>query len=143
MVTRGFWENVGPADSNGCMVWLRAKRLGYGLVSVRRRLRSAHRVAWELANGQPIPAGLIVMHACDNPSCCNPAHLRLGTRGENTRDCVAKGRLSNRKLDPSSVREIRARHACGESLASLAAVFRVTETSVENVTARRTWRSVN
>ena len=51
----------------------------------------AHRVAYVVAKG-PIPAGLAVMHTCDVPPCVNPAHLVLGTQGDNIRDCCAKGR---------------------------------------------------
>ena len=53
-----------------------------------------HRVAWELENG-PIPTGMQVCHACDNPPCSNVGHLFLGTQGENLADMVSKGRQNN------------------------------------------------
>jgi hypothetical protein len=57
----------------------------------------AHRVAWTLANG-PIPAGMHVLHTCDNPPCCNPGHLWLGTQADNMADMARKGRTSNQFL---------------------------------------------
>jgi HNH endonuclease len=59
------------------------RRLGDG--------RLAHRVAWESHHG-PIPDGMVVMHLCDNPPCCEPTHLKLGTRAENNADRDRKGR---------------------------------------------------
>ncbi|MCH8043014.1 MAG: HNH endonuclease [Planctomycetes bacterium] len=51
-----------------------------------------HRLAWEFANGRPVPQGLQVLHDCDNPPCCNPSHLFLGTNADNNADMMSKGR---------------------------------------------------
>lgn len=51
-----------------------------------------HRRMWIRKNG-PIPAGLFVLHKCDNNRCCNEEHLFLGTQAENIADAVAKGRM--------------------------------------------------
>ena len=84
-----------------CWNWTGAKTsAGYGVVGIicqhrYQVVRPAHRVAYALANGEA-PAGLVVMHACDNPLCVNPAHLSIGTHADNAQDCIRKGRR-NRK----------------------------------------------
>lgn len=74
------WEWDGPRDSDG-----------YGKTTKNGKSVKAHRVAWELTNG-PIVPGLLVLHSCDNPPCCNPAHLWIGTHRDNQRDRRSKGR---------------------------------------------------
>ena len=51
-----------------------------------------HVIAWEAHYAEPVPEGLIVRHTCDNPRCCNPHHLILGTRKDNTADMISRGR---------------------------------------------------
>ena len=71
---------------------------GYGRVSgVRSAPRVASRVAYEAWVG-PIPDGMIVCHRCDNPPCCNPAHLFVGTAKANTKDMQDKERGSHGEL---------------------------------------------
>ena len=74
---------------SGCQLWNGTETDRYGLLAIR-----AHRLAWELANG-PIPAGLNVLHRCDNSHCCNPDHLFVGTQADNMDDMRRKGRARN------------------------------------------------
>lgn len=79
---------------SGCIEWTGAKQpRGYGHIATGegRETIGTHRAAWIVANG-PIPDGMDVCHSCDNPPCCNPQHLFLGTRSENLLDMVDKGR---------------------------------------------------
>ena len=86
-----FWPKMDKCAEDACWEWSAAKdNWGYGLFYGDSFTR-AHRMAWVLTNG-PIPEGLCVLHACDNPPCCNPAHLWLGTHLDNARDRENKGR---------------------------------------------------
>lgn len=76
----------------GCHLWTGFRNAnGYGLMRVGERNVPVHRLAWELAHG-PIPAGMLVLHTCDNRRCCNPDHLKLGTHAENARERVERKR---------------------------------------------------
>lgn len=80
------------SNKPGCWFWTGALNGdGYGIVSIDGRLLLTHRVAYELFVG-PIPDGHEVCHRCDNPQCCKPAHLFVGTRTDNAADMWAKGR---------------------------------------------------
>lgn len=87
-----FWSRVD--DSGGpdsCWPWQLSRfPTGYGHAILHGR-EYAHRIAYELATGND-PRGLDVCHTCDNPPCCNPAHLFAGTALDNMRDRDAKGR---------------------------------------------------
>jgi hypothetical protein len=92
-----FWAKVADMESDGCWEWRGARNQdGYGVVGWKEnggtRTTTASRIAVELTTGEPIPAGLLVCHECDNPPCCNPNHLFLGTYTDNVRDAMRKGR---------------------------------------------------
>ncbi len=86
-------KSSGP---DACWPWTRSKIRdgGYGQIGRGGHdggIVLTHRLAWEIANG-PVPDGMRVLHECDNPPCCNPKHLFLGTQADNLRDMTAKGR---------------------------------------------------
>jgi hypothetical protein len=66
-------------------------KFGYGCVSYNGKEELAHRVAFAIANGGNFPDAH-ACHSCDNPPCCNPAHLWEGTHIENMADMMAKQR---------------------------------------------------
>lgn len=88
-----FWALVEKRGSDECWPFRgQLDKDGYGQFQLKTR-RRAHRLVWEFVNG-PIPAGMFACHHCDNPQCCNPAHLFVGTAADNAHDRDAKGRIA-------------------------------------------------
>jgi hypothetical protein len=125
---------------------------GYGRIGVNGKVQRVHRVAYELAHG-PIPEGIVVCHRCDNPRCCNPDHLFLGTTQENVDDKVQKGRhkpfTSDRVigeknpralLTAADVTKIRKRYTTsGVTLKQLASEYGVHFDTISKAVNRVTW----
>lgn len=133
-----FWSKVDVLDPEDCWTWRAVKsKFGYGLF----RNKKAHRIAYTLLNG-PIPDGLFCLHKCDNPSCCNPHHIFLGTIAQNNRDAADKGRKPKgeshpkAKLTDAQVAEIR---SSSETGASLARRFGVSKSTVSGIRTYTHW----
>lgn len=139
-----------------CVLWIGSRsKKGYGKFYANGRDSLAHRVAYSLENKCEVPASLVVMHICDNPSCVNPTHLRLGTNQDNIDDKVSKGRQSRTKpiapyatgekhgrskLTEKDVSLIRELHASGSSTRALANEFGVTSPQISRICTRKQWR---
>lgn len=95
-----FWKRV--KKIRGCWNWTGfVGHGGYGAVSMsgipNKNFgcvnQSAPRVAYTLTYG-PIPKGKMICHKCNNPRCCNPAHLYAGTAQTNIEDAIRAGNIA-------------------------------------------------
>ena len=81
------------------------------------------------------PDGIHALHSCDNPKCCNPSHLSLGTHTDNMIDKSKKKRVANgsgtQKLSEEDVRNIRISSDTHERLAQMYGVARTTITNIK------------
>jgi len=146
-VEESFWEKVEIGSASDCWEWLASTHKdGYG----RFRNGLAHRVSWKLSKGE-IPQGMYVCHRCDNPLCCNPSHLFLGTQADNMSDMVNKGRCHDHhgennpksKLTEKDVFEIhRMKNSGLFSNKQIASSFGVTPTTISYALSGKTWISV-
>lgn len=150
-----FWDYV--LKTADCWYWFgyRFPTTGYGGLRVgskktgTRRMVLTHRLSYELHRG-PIPDGLLACHTCDNPACCRPDHLFLGTHLDNVQDMDRKGRrvrkgspgaLNPRAvLDPDKAREIFDRYiAGGIGHVALAREYSVSRTTIWRVVHSNHW----
>lgn len=132
---KAFWSRV-RSGGESCWEWTGTREsYGYGRLGWKRRRYLAHRMAWLLHNKtESIPAGMSVMHTCDNPLCCRPDHLSLGTHLQNMQDAAIKNRwAATRKLSFDDVREIRDLARRGVRFADIARKFKVNPSSVSRV----------
>src|SRR6185312_5743289 len=127
-----FWAKVRVGRDNECWPWAGAKGAnGYGRFKVAGRLVLPHVFAYEYFYDELPPSdayhGTVVRHACDNPPCCNPAHLIAGTQAANVADMVSRDR-ARRTIAADTIAAIR---AAGGSRAEIAQRFGVTPDQVK------------
>lgn len=112
-VEERFWSHVDRSGGpDACWPWVvgAAFKRGYGMFRIgwKKPLIQASRFAYQLTHGGELVTEQFVMHSCDNPPCCNPAHLSLGNAAENNADMWRKGRGS---MGPKHGAAVSAAHA--------------------------------
>lgn len=158
-----FWRHVDQSGGpEACWPWTGATRTrnGYGRHNDGGKFRLAHRLAFALHNQVDVDGlveGQQVCHRCDNPPCCNPSHLWLGTALENSRDCILKGRARwpGRKTYPRGEQAPNATTTDAQAhaiflrcvstrmpLSSIAEQFQVSRRLVRDIYYGRKWKHV-
>lgn len=127
-----FWSKVDIKGSDECWPWKGYRSsYGYGIIQFDHSNYSAHRVSFYLKHGHfPKHGGC---HSCDNPPCCNPAHIFDGSQYRNVKDAFSKGRMTNKhalKLSMLQVEEIRRQYKQGLSQYQLAEKFKVNQSTI-------------
>jgi hypothetical protein len=137
MLQARFWNNVNiisDSNSSACWLWTGAtNNKGYGVSGIGNgKIQLAHRLAASFAEDID---DRVVMHACDNPLCVRPDHLRIGSQQDNMHDMYVKQR-SNNKLNRIAVLDIRTKAL---SRAAYAKKYGVSEYTIGDVQRGATW----
>ena len=153
-LARRLANGIAINERTGCWEWQRTTNGdGYGMLRVAGKMVYAHRLSYELGVG-PIPAGLHILHRCDNPRCINPEHLSAGTRSQNMKECSERGRAripkpikrgednGAAKLGDAEVRSIRRLLSAGLTQREIAARFGVSQQTISGIKAGKRWGHV-
>ena len=148
-----FHSHIIRKGADECWEWQGSTK-GHGYGQVRIGLRSegsrsqisTHRLAYALHTREDIPAGLSVLHRCDNVLCCNPGHLFLGTQADNMADMAEKQRSTSAEKNPAAklshhdVAGIREMSRGGQhSQRAIAARYGVSQGTVSRIASGRLW----
>lgn len=143
-------DNSEKIPEAGCWIWMKyVDPYGYGMATRKSTSKTglAHREVYREYFGD-IPTGFVVMHRCDNPSCVNPEHLKLGTQKDNMKDMKTKGRSPDRKgengttakLSKEDVVFIKSFPVLRGSGKYLANLFKVSKTTICDIRKGRSWK---
>lgn len=143
--------NVNPVT--GCWIWMRTRNgYGYGMMTIDGKTALSHRVAYTSFIGNV--GRQQVLHKCDNPSCCNPDHLFLGTQSDNMKDCQKKGRIKiphpifngstnpSAKLNENDVLNIRSLLGTGITQDEIAKHYKVSQATISAIATRSRWSKI-
>jgi len=149
-----FFSKVDKTDT--CWVWKASIRgnSGYGAFKINGKVKSAHRVSWEIYNEKKIPDGLLVCHKCNNRLCVNPEHLYVGTYVDNTRDAIRDGvrdhykyvygkKVGTAKLSEDNILEVVRLYEKGLSHKEIAKKLKVDRSTIGDVLRGRTWKHID
>ena len=137
------------AGPDGCWPTTQARDTsGYGRIRFGQPTFAMHRLMYEFVHG-PIPDDMLVCHTCDNPPCCNPAHLFVGSAYDNAMDRESKKRLNHPRgethahshLTNEDVLAIRARFP-QESKVALSLEYRVSKSTIWRIVNRKVWTHI-
>ncbi|WP_226623135.1 HNH endonuclease [Brucella anthropi] len=150
MLNPDFWRRVDVRGPDECWPWtgyVSAK--GYGRLRVGGRTTHAHRLAFSLTHKRTLGVKEVVCHHCDNPPCCNPAHLFVGSVADNNRDKAQKGRARtarrpgaanpNARLSQADVIDIRSRIARGETNMAISRDYPVSHSMISRIKTGKAW----
>ncbi len=141
-VLKRLWSRIPITGDDDCWEWEGSRTpRGYGRIGVtdsdtgKHFVEYAHRLVFVAANGVDIPLDMVVMHSCDNPPCCNPSHLSLGTQADNMRDRDVKMGRQSRPSD--YVERVIAMYGDGQTVREIARAFGVAPSGVHSLLQRR------
>jgi hypothetical protein len=149
---QSFWSKVLVKSNDECWEWQGHREKGYGRLTISRNGKNihlfSHRLSYELTNSLSLTPDVIIRHSCDNPPCCNPAHLSTGTHADNQADKISRGREARgeangqAKLTVEKVKAIREERTNGATYRELSDKYGVVISIIGYIVHRKIWTHV-
>jgi hypothetical protein len=144
-----FWTFISKNPNTNCWEWTGQLKGGYGYFSINHKDIPVHRLMFKKYKGI-IPPKINVCHSCDNPKCCNPDHLWLGTQADNIADMHIKKRdyksfgenHHTAKINENNVREIRKKYKEGMKMKSIHRLLNIPYRTIQHVCTGNTWKHI-
>lgn len=130
--------NMHGGDDSVCWEWMQSVGAGKGrgrarpYFSLGGKKVIATRVVYELVNGRTLADWEVIRHECDNPICCNPKHLQVGTIHDNIADMVERDRHGLPSHVVRRVRVLLSRNRTHQEIADLYGLDRSVVTRIAN-----------
>ena len=138
-VEERLWAKVDTSGGpEACWPWLGGcAGDGYGTMKVNGKTVYVHRIVARALPDQH------VRHSCDNPPCCNPAHVVAGTQIANMADMVTKGRSARGEKHGRAkltVVQVIAIHADPRTGTAIATAYGVNHTLIYKIKRGENWK---
>ena len=127
-----FWSKVNKGKKRECWNWTaHLTPYGYGDFTYNRRVYPSNRMAMMLTLNRMLATAECVLHRCDNPRCCNPRHLRIGTKAENQKEMAERKRGKwggGLRITEKHVKRMRRMRSNGYNLKQISQSFGISHT---------------
>ncbi len=144
---KAFWANINRRRRDQCWLWTGCvTKTGYGRFFAEGKTMRANRIVAGLHRGKMLTNDELACHKCDNPPCCNPDHIFVGTNLDNSTDCCSKQRQlrgekhHSARMTPSKVATIR---GSDKTIKELSKEFGVTWRAIWKIKQRISWKHVS
>lgn len=137
-------------NERGCMICTshRSSKLNwYPSIKINGKMNKITRLIMKRRHPE-MTSDQCVLHSCDDPRCINPAHLRIGTKKDNSNDAIERGRqvrgerAGRAKLTEAQVLEIYNYPLGNADTHRKFAYLGISKSCVQAIKENRSWRHV-
>jgi hypothetical protein len=133
-------DNIEPTVKSKCLLFIGCLgQDGYGKITFKNIDYRTHILAWEAKNKEK--TNMLVRHICNIRNCCNPDHLIIGTRRENSLDFLSYSKQV--KLKEAEVKEIKKLFINSNlSNKEISKIYKVSDNTISRIRNGHTWSHI-